>query len=105
MNVQLKSPKEMVGTSIEWFVMAVLVALALRFVFRLFGAEGGGDGFINWLYGTTDVLLQPVRGVFPMGSTATKYVVDFVALFAMLAYMVVGVVTEGVVNRWSTKRK
>lgn len=105
MNVQLKSPREMARTSIEWFVMAVLVALALRFVFRLFGAEGGSDGFVTWLYDTTDVLLQPVRGVYPSAQVASKYVLEFVTLFAMVGYMVVGVVAEGVVERWSPKRK
>lgn len=105
MNIQLKSPKEMVRTSIEWFVMAVLVALALRVVFRLFGAEGGGDGFVSWLYDTTAVLLQPVRGVFPATAVGSKYVLEFATLFAMVGYMAVGVVTEGVVERWSPKRK
>lgn len=105
MNIQLNSPREMARNSIEYFVMAVLVALALRFVFRLFGAEGGGDGFVSWLYDTTNVLLQPVRGVFPSTEVVSKYVLEFATLFAMVGYMVVGVVVEGVVERWSPKRK
>lgn len=106
MNIQLKSPREMARTSIEWFVMAALVVLVLRFVFRLFGAESGSDGFASWLYETSDVLLQPFRGVFPViQTTSSKYVLEFGTLFAMVGYMVAGVVTEGVVERWSPKRK
>jgi uncharacterized protein YggT (Ycf19 family) len=95
----------MARTSVQWFVTAVVVALALRALFRLFGAEGGSDGFVSWLYDTTDVLLQPVRGVFPSTATSSQYVLEFATLFAMVAYMVVGNVAEGVVERWSPKRK
>ena len=105
MNVQIKSPREMAVSSLQWFVTAVVVALALRFVLRLFGAEGGADGFVSWLYETTDVLLQPVRGVFPNQATSSQYVLEFATLFAMVGYMVVGNVAEGVVERWSPKRK
>lgn len=102
MNVQIKSPREMARTSIQWFVTAVVVALALRFVMRLFGAEGGDDGFVSWLYETTDVLLQPIRGVFPnAGAVSSQYVLEFPTLFAIVAYMVVGNVVEGVTDRWS----
>ena len=105
MNVQLKSPKEMARTSIEWFVLITLVALALRFVFRLFGAEGSSDGFVTWLYDTTAVLLQPVRGVFTdQAAVHSKYVLEFATLFAMVDYMSVGNVVMGVVERWSPKR-
>lgn len=104
MNVQFNSPREMARQSVEWFVMVVLVALAFRFVFRLFGAEGTGDGFVSWLYDNTQVLLQPVRGVFPSAAVASKYVLEFQTLFAMVAYMVVGNVTMGVLDRWTPKK-
>lgn len=105
MNVQLKSPKEMAITSIEWFVVAALLALGLRFVFRLFGAEGSGDGFVAWLYDTSNVLLQPVRGVFPETAVRSKNAFEFATLFAAVAYMGVGNVAMGAVERWSPKRK
>jgi len=104
MNIQVKSPREMARTSVEWFVMLVLVALALRFVLRLFGAEGTGSGFVPWLYDSTAVLLQPFRGIFADTAVRSKYVLEFETLFAMVAYMVVGNVTMGVVDRWSPKR-
>lgn len=104
MNVQLKSPKEMARTAVEWFVVIVLVALALRFVFRIFGAEGSGNGFVSWLYDNTAVLVQPFRGIFPAVAVRSKYVLEFTTLFAMVAYMVVGNVTMGVVDRWSPKK-
>ncbi len=104
MNVQIKTPREMAKQSVEWFVILVVVALALRFVLRLFGAEGMGSGFVPWLYDTTAVLLQPVRGVFAETATRSKYVLEFQTLFALVAYMVVGNVVMGVVDRWSPKR-
>jgi hypothetical protein len=103
LKFNFRTPKEMAASSIQWFVMLVVLALALRFLFRLFGAEGTGDGFVHWLYGTTDVLLQPVRGVFTHGSTE-KNAVEFQTLFAAVAYMVVGLVAGGVVERWSPKK-
>lgn len=105
MSAQLKSPKEMAAASVQWFVSLVLIALAVRFVFRLFGAEAGSDGFVSWLYETTGVLLEPVRGVFPATEVGSRYVLEFVTLFAGVAYMVVGVVAMGVVERWAPKRK
>ncbi len=104
MNVQLKTPKEMAKASIEWFVALAVFALALRFVFRIFGAEGVGDGFTNWLYETTGVLLQPVRGVFPDPTVTSQHAFEFVTLFAMVAYMAVGNVAMGLVEKWSPKK-
>ncbi len=104
MNVQLKSPREMARASVEWFVIVVVVALALRFVFRLLGADGSGNGFTSWLYDNTAVLLTPFRGIFPEVAVRSKYVVEFTTLFATVAYMVVGNVTMGVVDRWSPKK-
>lgn len=104
MNVQLKSPKEMAKTSIEWFVMLTLVALALRFLFRLFGAEGAGDGFVAWLYETTAILLQPFRNVYPDTAVASKHAFEFVTLFAGVAYMGLGNIAMGLVEKWSPKK-
>lgn len=105
MNVKLNSPKEMAGQSVQWFVTLVVIALVVRFVFRLLGAQGGADGFVSWLYDTTGVLLQPVRGVFPDLATRSRYVLEFPTLFAIVGYMVVGNVAMGVVDRWSPKRR
>jgi len=104
MNVQIKSPREMAKQSVEWFVMLVVLALALRFVLRLFGAEGTGSGFVPWLYDNTAVLLQPVRGIFAETAVRSKYVLEFQTLFSMVGYMVVGNVVMGLVDRWSPKR-
>lgn len=104
MNVNFNNPREMAKQAVMWFVMLVVVALALRFVLRLFGAEGAGNGFVPWLYDSTGVLLQPFRGVFADTAVRSKYVLEFQTLFAMVAYMVVGNVAMGVVDRWSAKR-
>ena len=60
--------------------------LVLRVVLKFFFTNAGG-GFVHWAYSTTDVLLQPFRGVFPdPTATPTNWHVDWVALFAMAAY-------------------
>ena len=105
MNIQLTSPKDMAKTSIEWFVGLVVLVLAVRFLFHLFGATAGSEGFVSWLYETSGVLLQPFRSVFSHAATSSKYVLDFPALFAMVAYMALGNVAMGLVDRWSPKRR
>jgi uncharacterized protein YggT (Ycf19 family) len=98
--------REATKAVVQWFVAVVMVVLALRFLFRLFGVEGGEAGFINWLYQTTDVLLQPFRAIYPnMGAVNGQFVLELPTLFAVAAYMVVGNVVEGVVDRLSAKRK
>lgn len=104
MNIQFNSPKEMARTGVEWFVLLVLVALALRFVLRLFGADGAGSGFVPWLYDSTAALLQPFRGIFSDVAMRSKYVLEFQTLFAMVAYMVVGNVAEGLVDKWGPRK-
>jgi hypothetical protein len=105
LQTNFKTPRDMAQSSIELFVLLVLLTLGLRFLFRLFGAEAGADGFVNWLYATSSVLLQPIRGVFPSGDVANRYAVEFVTLFAAVGYMVAGVVAGGVVDRWAAKRR
>lgn len=103
-NLQLNSPKEMAKSSVKWFVMLTLLALTLRFLFRLFGADGGGDGFVGWLYDTSAVLLQPFRAVFADAAVRSNHAFEFQTLFAMVAYMGLGSIATGLIERWSLKK-
>ncbi|HEX5447887.1 MAG TPA: hypothetical protein VFW90_01660 [Candidatus Saccharimonadales bacterium] len=82
----------MLETSVSLFVVLVEVLLAARVFFKFFFTVAGGS-FFHWMYGTTDVLLQPFRGIFGgagmNGTPPTHWYVDYVALFAMAAYAVV----------------
>ena len=60
--------------------------LFLRVILKFFFTTAGG-GFVHWAYSTTNVLLEPLRGVFPNPTaTPTSWHVDWVALFAMAVY-------------------
>lgn len=104
MDLQFNSPKEMAKSAVKLFVLLTALALVLRFVFHLFGAESTGHGFVTWLYDTTGVLLLPFRAVYPAVAMHSRYVFEFITLFALMAYMGLGMVAMGLVERWSPKR-
>lgn len=74
---------------INVFVAAVLAALGLRFVLRLFGANESAT-FVSWLYETSAVLLEPFRGVFPPQTYENNVVLELTTVFAMIVYALVG---------------
>jgi uncharacterized protein YggT (Ycf19 family) len=49
---------------IDFFVGLAIALLALRVLFRLFDANSA-NGFVHWVYQTSDVVLAPFRGIFP----------------------------------------
>lgn len=70
---------------INFFLWLVEVFLALRFILRFFAADPA-NGFVHWIYNSSDVLMQPFRGIFPSTVIGNNHVVDFSALFAMVVY-------------------
>jgi len=67
---------------------AIMILLGLRFLFRLFGANPGA-GFTQWLYDTTNALMDPFRGIFPTPTTDGGFVLDLPALVALIIYALV----------------
>ena len=74
---------------INIFVGAVTVALGLRFILKLFGANSSND-FVQWVYATSDVLLDPFRGIFPAREIANGFVFEFSTFFALIVYAILG---------------
>ncbi len=74
---------------INFFVGIAEVFLGLRVVLRLFGANDS-NGFVQWVYESSSVLLDPFRGIFPTRELASGSVIDFSALFAMVVYGLLG---------------
>lgn len=74
---------------INFFTALAGIFLGLRVLLRLFGANPEAP-FVQWVYRSTDTLLQPFRGIFPTETIARDYVVDFSALFALLVYGLIG---------------
>lgn len=75
---------------INFFVGVAELFLGLRVLLRLFGANPQA-AFVQWVYDSSGMLLDPFRGIFPAKTLAANSVVDFSALFAMLVYGLIGV--------------
>lgn len=85
---------------INFFVAIAEIFLGLRVLLRLFGANSS-NAFVQWVYDSSSVLLQPFRGIFPTAEVAPGSVVDFSALFAMLVYGLIGMAFLWLAN-WMT---
>ena len=94
MNMDLRSSAM---SLVNVFVVVVEAFLTVRVVLMLFGASHT-NSFVMWVYNMTAVLLQPFRGIFPSHVVANRYVVDFTALFAMLMYLIAGLLLAAVVD-------
>jgi len=73
---------------LNFFTAVVVGILGLRFLLKLFGANAA-NGFVNWVYEMSDVLLEPFRGIFPAKVFENQYVFEFSTLFAMLMYAII----------------
>ncbi len=78
---------------LSWFVMVLETMLALRFLFRLIGADLNNP-FFGFLYALTTILLFPFQGIVgsPVISSAhqnTAQVVEFSTLIGMLVYFLI----------------
>jgi uncharacterized protein YggT (Ycf19 family) len=70
---------------INFFLAIAEIFLGVRVLLRFFAANPD-NGFVQWVYNSSDVLMQPFRGVFPTEVIGHNHVVDFSALFAMVVY-------------------
>ncbi len=82
---------------LNFFLAVVEGFLALRFLLRLFGANAN-TGFVNWVYEMSDPLLAPFRGIFPTRVYENRFVFEFSTLFAMLMYLILGLVLVYLIN-------
>jgi uncharacterized protein YggT (Ycf19 family) len=72
---------------VSYIVGIVQALLALRVLFLLFGAQA--TGFAALLYGITDPLVAPFRGIFAAPGVETGFF-DTAAIVAMVVYALVG---------------
>jgi uncharacterized protein YggT (Ycf19 family) len=67
------------------FVFSIIeISLLLRFLFKLFGARD--VGFAEFLYDSTDILLDPFRGIFRPEIVGDGSIIEFSTLIAMVVY-------------------
>jgi hypothetical protein len=79
------------------FTGLVETFLALRFVFKLLGANPS-NGFVGWIYDMSGVLLEPFRGIFSAAVLENKYIFDFTTLFAMVIYALLALLIAALIN-------
>jgi uncharacterized protein YggT (Ycf19 family) len=82
---------------LNFFVGLVELFLAFRFVLKLFGANAA-NGFVDWIYDMSDALLEPFRGIFPVRVFENAYVLEFSTLFAMLVYLIAGLLLLALID-------
>jgi len=87
---------------INFFTAVAELFLGLRVLLRLFGANPD-VGFVQWIYHSSEALMQPFRGIFPTATITPDHVVDFSALFAMLVYGLIGMAFLSLAT-WLTPR-
>ena len=91
------NPRDLTLRAAHIFVTVVSTALGLRFVLKLFGANAS-NGFVDWVYEMSDVLLSPFRGIFPAHVFENQYVLEFSTLFAIVIYMLFGLLVMMLVD-------
>jgi hypothetical protein len=80
---------------IIYFVMGFLeVLLALRFLFRIIGADPN-NGLVNFIYNLTGVFVGPFNGIFNDQSLQRGNVIEVSTLLAMAMY---AILTYGIIQ-------
>lgn len=75
--------------TIVYFILGVLeIILALRFIFRLLGANEG-SGFVAFLYGLSHVFVAPFNGIFNDQTIGNVSVFEVSTLVAMVIYALI----------------
>lgn len=72
--------------------------IGMRVLLKLFGANPTAP-FVNWVYETSAPILAPFLGMFPAPKLQGGFVIEFSALFGLLAYAFVAYgITELIKN-------
>ncbi len=70
--------------------------ISLRILLKLLGARTAAP-FVTWVYETTSPLLAPFEGMFPSSTIPIGSVLEVSALFALIAYALIGVLLESII--------
>ena len=79
------------------FVVLAVTILGIAFVLRLFNASTSAP-FVQWIYRSTAVIMQPFRGIFPPVEGENGSVLDLSILFGMLMYSLFGMAVHNLVD-------
>lgn len=96
--------RQSVTSMVHFFVGVAELLLLLRVVLRFFNGDPNAS-FVHWVYTVTAPLLEPLRGVFPSFDVVNRgWVIDFVAIFAMVVYAVAGYMLVALMGRWTGRK-
>lgn len=79
----------LIGAIISFIFGIIITLVALRFIFRLFGANSAND-FVNWIYQMSEPLVRPFFGIFNTQIDVATGSFEFETLIALLIYSLVG---------------
>jgi uncharacterized protein YggT (Ycf19 family) len=79
-----------------------VVILVIAFFLELFAANPDAP-FVDWIYRSTDRVMQPFRGIFPSVGAEGGSVLDVSLLFAMLMYGLLALAVHALVE-WINRR-
>jgi len=80
------------------FVFSVIgFLLGLRILLRFFGANPNTP-FVRWIYESSDSLLAPFAGIFPVTRIDGGFIIDFPAIFGVIIYAFIGYLIMEVVE-------
>lgn len=91
-----------IGRALVWFLYAVtvvtVVMLLLAFLLRLLGASTDA-AFTRWVYRSSESMMRPFRGIFPVKEVGDQSVVDVSLLFGAIAYLMVAIGVDALYQR------
>jgi len=88
-NLNRANKRTWVVNIVSFFLGLLETLLALRFFFRLLGANQE-NSFILFLYQITQILVAPFKGIFPDQALGTHSVFELSTLSAMLVFALLG---------------
>lgn len=83
---------------LTYFILGILeIMLLFRFMFKLSGANPN-SGFVSFIYGMTQMLTLPFRGIFPVATTEGAVALGLFEPQTIVAMIVYSVLAWGVVR-------
>lgn len=88
-------------TLIQAVVGIIESLISLRVLLKFLGANQVAP-FVRWVYETTQPLLRPFEGMFPTPRVEGGFVLEFSALFAIVAYAIAGYLLIEIIGLFET---
>ena len=93
----------LIGGLVSLFFGIILTIIALRFVFRLLGANAG-NGLVSWIYDTSAPLVSPFFGIFNHDINVTTGRFELETLLALIVYGIIASLIMGLFARSGRSR-